>query len=484
MYSNRNYINRDLKVGGDKMFYGREKEIKSLEKRYKDGKFEFFVIRGRRRVGKSTLLREFCKQKNNTIFFTAQETSKNKNLELLSAEVNKFFSRGNVVYRNFQELFTDVFEASKKKRIVLVLDEFPYLANSDKSLMSMLQYLIDIYSENSKLFLILCGSSISFMEKKVLAYKAPLYGRSTGQMRIQPFMLKDAKNVYSNYSDVDKVIAYGVFGGVPAYLKFINNKKSIKQNIIDNLFDIDNLLYDEPNILLKEELREPYVYNSIIAAIATGYSKLNEISTKVGIESTKIAVYLKKLVELQIIKKEVPITSKLNTKKSIYSLNDNLFKFWYKFVLQNKTSIEFNEDKQMLYESIVKPYLEDYTGKIFEEVCKQYFLNNIASDKLPFVYEQIGRWWGTNKIEKREEEIDLIMCTNNKKKMFYIECKWRNEKVGINVLNELIKKAECFDKGIQKYYGICSKSGFKKEVIDYAKDNPNVYLYDLKQIVN
>ena len=121
------------------------------------------------------------------------------------------------------------------------------------------------------------------MEKKVLAYKAPLYGRSTGQMRIQPFMLKDAKNVYSNYSDVDKVIAYGVFGGVPAYLKFINNKKSIKQNIIDNLFDIDNLLYDEPNILLKEELREPYVYNSIIAAIATGYSKLNEISTKVGI---------------------------------------------------------------------------------------------------------------------------------------------------------------------------------------------------------
>ena len=153
-------------------------------------------------------------------------------------------------------------------------------------------------------------------------------------------------------------------------------------------------------------------------------------------------------------------------------------------MLQNKTSIEFDENKQMLYENIVKPYLEDYTGKIFEDVCKQYFLNNIASDKLPFVYEQIGRWWGTNKIEKIEEEIDLIMCTNNKKKMFYIECKWRNEKVGINVLNELIKKAECFDKGIQKYYGICSKSGFKKEVIDYAKDNPNVYLYDLKQIVN
>ena len=465
------------------MFYGREKELNSLEKRYKNGKFEFVVIRGRRRVGKSTLLREFCKDKENTIFFTAQETSKKENLELLSKEVNDFFSRGNVMYKNFQELFTEVFEASKKKKIIMVIDEFPYLASSDKSIMSMLQYLIDIYCEKSKLFLILCGSSISFMEKKVLAYKAPLYGRSTGQMKIQPFMLKDAKYVYNNYSDVDKVIAYGIFGGIPAYLKFINNKKSIKQNIIDNLFDVDNLLYDEPNILLKQELREPYIYNSIITAIATGYTKSNEISTKVGIESAKISIYLKKLVELQIIKKETPITSKANTKKSIYSLNDNLFKFWYKFVLQNKTSIEFNYDKEALYDKIVKPYLEDYTGKIFEEVCKEYFLNNIASDKLPFSYDQIGRWWGTNKKERREEEIDLIMCTNNKKNMFYIECKWRNEKVGMDVLNDLIKKSECFEKGIEKYYGICSKSGFKKELLDFAKNNSNIYLYDLKEII-
>lgn len=466
------------------MFYGRDRELESLNKRFKSNKFEFFVIRGRRRVGKSTLLKEFCKDKKNVIFFTAQETTKKENLELFSKQINNYF-KNNATYTNFQDLFTDIFEESQKKKIILVIDEFPYLAKSDKSIMSKLQNVIDKYNEDSKMFLILCGSSVSFMEDKVLAYKAPLYGRSTGQMKIEPFFLKDAKKYFENYNDIDKVITYSVFGGIPAYLKYINPRKNIKYNIIENFFDSDNLIYDEPNNLLKEELREPAIYNSIINAIATGSSKLNEISTKTGIENAKTVVYIKKLIELEIIKKEKPITEKENNKKSIYIINDNLFKFWYKFIVQNKTSIEFNYNKEELYDEIIKPYLEDFTGKIFENICKEFFLNNISSkDKIPFTFNQIGRWWGTNPKIKQEEEIDLIMYTNDYKKACFVECKWRNEKIGLDILNDLIRKSEMLNQFNKKYYAICSKSGFKKELIEYTKEHENIRLYGLEEIVN
>ena len=465
------------------MFFGREKELETLNRRYKNNQFEFLVIRGRRRVGKSTLLKKFGEDKKDVIFFTAQETTKKENLELFSKQVNTYFKKGGI-YANFQDLLTDIFESAKKKKMILIIDEFPYLAKSDKSIMSKLQTLIDNYQDKTKLFLIVCGSSISFMEEKVLSYKAPLYGRSTGQMKIEPFGIKETQKYIQTYSNTDKVMIYAIFGGIPAYLRFINSKKNLQTNIINNFFDKDNVIYDEPKNLLKEELREPAVYNSIITAIATGSSKLNEIATKTGIEKSKIIIYLKKLIELQIIKKEQPITEKENSRKSIYELNDNLFKFWYRFIAQNKTSIEFDDDKERLYNEIIKPYLEDYTGKIFEEICKQYFLRNISSkDKTPFIYNQIGRWWGTNPKLRQEEEIDLLFYTNDNKRACFVECKWKNQKVGMDVLNELIRKAELLNQFDEKNYALCSKSGFKQEVVEYAKENKNVWLYELDDIL-
>lgn len=465
------------------MFFGREKEIETLNKRYKSDKFEFFVIRGRRRVGKSTILKKFCESKSDVIYFTAQETTKKENLELFSRQVNTYFKRGGS-YTSFQELLTDIFEEAKSRRIILVIDEFPYLAKSDKSIMSKLQNLIDEYQDKTKLFLIVCGSSISFMEEKVLSYKAPLYGRSTGQMKIEPFGIKETQMYTPAYSNIDKVIIYAIFGGIPAYLKFINPSKNLQTNIINNFFDKDNVIYDEPNNLLKEELREPAVYNSIITAVATGSSKINEIVTKTGIEKAKVGIYIKKLIELQIIKKEKPIIDKENSRKSIYELNDNLFKFWYKFIAQNKTSIEFDDDKNRLYNEIIKPYIEEYTGRIFEEVCKQYFLRNISSkEKIPFIFNQIGRWWGSNPNIKQEEEIDLLLYTNDNKKVCFVECKWRNQKVDMSVLNELIRKSELLPQFEQRYYALCSKTGFKEDVIDYAKNHENVKLYDLEEIL-
>ncbi len=470
--------------GGDTMFFGREKEIETLEKRYHSGKFEFFTIRGRRRVGKSTLLREFCRDKTDVIFFSAQETTALDNLSLLSNEVTRYLQTGQATYDSYQTLFEDIFEASKQKRIIFIIDEFPYLANSNTSIMSMLQNLIDNYEKESKLFLILCGSSISFMENEVLAYKAPLYGRSTGQLKIEPFSFYDAQPIFENFSMQDKITMYAIFGGIPAYLNFVEDTKTVKENVIDCFFDKSTVIYDEPNMLLKEELREPAIYNSIINAIATGSSKLNEIATKTNMDSAKAVVYLKKLIELQIVHKENPVTETELSKKSIYKLEDNLFKFWYRFIAKNKTSIEFDYDKDSLYEDIIRPYLEDYTGRIFEEICKQFFLRHISSKEVvPFSFHQIGRWWGTNPKWKREEEIDLLMFTNDEKKACMVECKWRNEPVGMSVLEELMEKATCLPQFEQKYYGICSKSGFKPELIQYAKEHENVRLYDLDRII-
>ena len=468
------------------MFVGRERELKSLEDKYASNKFEFVVMRGRRRVGKSTLLKEFSKDKKDVIYFLSQERNFKKSITQLSKTVNEYIGKGTSVYDDFEPLFEDVFIASKEKRILLILDEFPYLANSDKSLMSILQTLIDTYHEESKLFLILCGSSISFMENKVLAYKAPLYGRSTGQMVIKPFFFDVAQKYFDNYSNVDKIIAYSIYGGIPAYLRTINNKKSIKENIIQSFLNEDGSLYDEPNILIKEELREPAVYNSIIEAIANGNTKNNEISTKVGEQRDKIGVYLKNLLELQIITREYPSTDKSHSKKSLYKLKDNLFQFWYRFISENKSKIEFDNDKSEVYDRLIKPYLEEYVGRIFEDICMEYFLLNISNrkNKLPFTFDKIGRWWDSNPKTKQEEEIDLLIFTNDNKNSFFVECKWRNEKVGLDILKDLQRKSELLNQFENRYYGICSKSGFKKDLLDYSEIHDDVYLYDLNDICN
>lgn len=463
------------------MFVGREREITALKESFNSDKFEFFTIRGRRRVGKTTLLHEFCKDKEN-IYYVAQEQSKKANLEKFSNSVAKYFGfDGGLIYKSFEDLFEAVFEASKNKRIVLVIDEFPYLANSDKSLMSVLQNLIDKYKNSSKLFLILCGSSISFMENKVVAYKAPLYGRATGQLKIEPFFFGTAKRYFENYSYEEQITAYSVFGGIPAYLETIDNKKSLKENIINNFLKPQSYLFEEPTTFFKEEFREPALYNSIVEAIATGSTKLNEIATKIDNSTSKTAIYLKNLLELQIIKKETPVTEKNSNKKTIYRLCDNLFAFWYRFISPNLSTIGFAETES-LYETLIEPYLSEHTSKVFEDVCKEFLLLNINRNTIPFLFNQIGRWWGNNPNEKTEEEIDILTFTNDKKNAFFIECKWRNEKTGLDILENLKRKSKLLKQFKNKYYGIFSKSSFKIELIKLSEQEKSVYLFEIDKI--
>ena len=258
------------------MFIGREKELKILNNQYNSDKFEFTVIYGRRRVGKTAIINEFIKDKD-VIYFTGVESNAKQNLQNLSQSIMNS-EQGLPIsseFPTFQSALEFVFQKSIEKRIVLVIDEYPYVAKSSKSLASTLQLLIDRYKGKSKLFLILCGSSMSYMEDHVLAYKAPLYGRRTAQIKVQPFDFFEACKYFKNFSDTDKALAYGIVGGTPQYLLQLNDRISLKDNIKNIYLNPSSFLFEEPTNLLKQEVREPAIYNAIITAIATGASKLS-----------------------------------------------------------------------------------------------------------------------------------------------------------------------------------------------------------------
>ena len=454
------------------MFIGREREITALDKLYNSNKFEFAVIYGRRRVGKTALINHFMDDKE-SIYFMGVESNEKQNLENFSKSIIEYSSgiEAETSFLSFQAALEYVFKLSERKRLILVIDEYPYVARSSKSLASTLQLLIDKYKDTSKLMLILCGSSMSYMEDEVLAYKSPLYGRRTAQMKILPFSFNEACRYLKNYSDEDKALAYGIVGGTPQYLLQIDDRLSIEDNIKNTYLNPISFLYEEPTNLLKQEVREPAIYTAIITAIAVGASRMSDISNKVGEDSNICANYLKSLINLGIIKKETPYGEK-SSRKSIYSINDNMFRFWYRFVPGNN-SIIMRGAADIVYKRI-EPQLSEYMGAVFEEICKQYLWNLLLNGNSPVEFSELGRWWGNDPIEKKQTEID-IMGEQDKQTALFGECKWTNEKVDLGVLETLIKRSKLFSY-VNVHLYLFSKSGFTKGCIDKANELGNVSL--------
>lgn len=461
------------------MFIGRENELKALNKLYKSNKFEFVVIYGRRRVGKTALINQFIDGKK-AIYFMGVESNTKQNLENFSKSIMEYLSPIGTEssFISFQAALESVFKLSEKERVILAIDEYPYVARSSKDLASTLQLLIDKYKDTSKLMLILCGSSMSYMEDNVLAYKAPLYGRRTAQMKILPFNFEETCLYFKNFSDEDKAIIYGIVGGTPQYFLQIDDNLSIEENIKNTYLNPISFLYEEPTNLLKQEVREPSIYTAIITAIATGSSKMSEISSKVGEEMNVCATYLKNLINLGIVQKETPYGEKVS-RKSIYSIEDNMFRFWYRFVPDNNSLIARGVTN-LVYKKI-EAQLSDYMGKIFEEICKQYLWKQLISGCCPIEFVSLGHWWGTDSIERNQTEID-IMGEQDKNTALFAECKWKNEKVDQAVLETLIKRSNLFSYKTRHYY-LFSKSGFTKGCKDKAKDLKNVTLVQYKDIV-
>lgn len=459
------------------MFIGRDRELNALNNRFSSGKFEFAVIYGRRRVGKTALINEFIKDKE-AIFFTGVETNATQNLENFSRSIMEHSTGMQIdsLFPSFQKALEYVFELSKSKRIVLVIDEYPYVARSSKSLASTLQLLIDKNKEKSKLFLILCGSSMSYMEDHVLAYKAPLYGRRTAQLKIEPFDFFEASLFFKNFSKEEKAIAYGVIGGTPQYLTQINDTLSIEQNVKDLYLNQTSSLFEETENLLKQEVREPAIYNAVITAIATGCSKLNEIANRISEDSSVCAIYIKNLISLGLVKKETPY-GESSKRKTIYSIEDNMFRFWYRFIPDN-LSLLSRGASDLVY-SRIAPEISTYMGSVFEQICTQYLWNLLLRGDSPINFPSLGRWWGTNPKTKKQEEIDIMGVDNDS--ALFAECKWTNEKVDSSVLETLLMRSEMFSYS-KKHFFLFAKRGFTKGCFEQANKLGNVSLVQLEDM--
>lgn len=460
------------------MFIGRTRELKRLETMYQSDKLEVAIIYGRRRVGKTTLINEFCKDKR-TVFFTAMETSKEMNLEAMSGAIldADATTMADVSYKSFSDAFTRVYEMAKDSRLVFVIDEYPYLAKSEPGISSLLQKFLDHQFKQSRLFLILCGSSMSFMENQVLGYQSPLYGRRTGQFKVLPFDYLDAGRWFPNYSDEDKAIMYGVTGGVPQYLEQFSPHKTIRENLLDSVFDNNAMLFEEPSNLMKQELREPATYNAIIAAIASGKTKFSEIAETVHLDSGSCSKYIENLVSLGIICREVPITNP-NTKRPIYQIEDLFFRFWYTFVPRNMAAIVSGRIGEN-YGVAIERRLPDYMGLVFEQICREFLL--FHDDKLPFQLQDVGQWWGGNPTTHKQAQIDVVALSAEDRSAIVGSCKFTNDVLSADELTLMREYSSAMGGFDRYYYYMFSKNGFAKSLIA-KQDGKNLRLVPIEEM--
>lgn len=450
------------------MFLGRKNELKLLEELYASDKFEFLIIYGRRRVGKTSLLQEFCKN-HAGIFFSAQEKNDALNLEDFSRVSQMFFEHGYFgKFLNWESAFGYIGDKKAKEKQLIIIDEFPFIASENPSVKSVLQHTIDHVWKNKRIFLIICGSSVSFMENEVMGYKSPLYGRATAQLEVHPFDYLDSGAFFPDYTNEEKLLAYGILGGIPCYLQTFSDKRSIQENVAMQILRTGSFLKEEPQLLLKMELREPAVYNSIFEAIAGGASRLNDISQKIHEESYKCSKYINTLRAIKLIDKVTPCGEQESSKKSIYRIKDHYYDFWYHYVFANKSYYEMLGEAMAAEEIVETESLSHYMGHIFEEICCQYMIRLAKCRKLPFIPHEIGKWWGNHPAKKKQDDIDIIAFDRNKESAIFCECKFKNQAFDKKEYEDLMDAAAIFAQPIKRYYYIFSKGGYSDWVREVA----------------
>lgn len=479
------------------MFIGRKSELDFLESRYAQKDGQLVVLYGRRRVGKTETLRQFCKSKPH-VFFSCRECSDKMQLRSFSEKLLK----ENIPAAAYINEFTDWEKAlhsvadlpyGEQKRL-LVIDEFPYMCNGNPAIPSILQNLWDEFLKDENVMIILCGSAMSFIEKDLLSEKNPLYGRATGIYKMNEMGFYDAVKFFPNYSDRDKVLAYSVLGGIPHYLKQFDSNLTLAQNIKNNILTKGCALYSEVEFLLRQELRETPLYNSIIEAVALGNTRLNDISMKSLIDDTsKTSVYLKNLIELGIVKREFSVSEgikeKANTNRGLYRLTDNFFRFWYAFVFTNYSELE-SGDVDGVFKYSIEPNLHEFAASTFEDICREYVQRLQKGNTLPFRYSQMGRWWGKTTVRRKdkteigETEIDLLATSKSADKYLVGECKFKKQPFRYSEYLDVKAKLLPQQENAEFFYYLFSESGFDDKIVAEAESSSNITLCNLPGIIS
>ena len=463
-------------------FIGRKRELDALNTLYRKKGFQMMVLYGRRRVGKSTLLQKFIEGKKE-VFYTAVRSNPRRNLKLLGDyAINALMpSMSGIGFDSYEQLFTWLGEQAKQERIVLIIDEFPYIAEQDKSLLSVLQKHIDREWLFGNMFLILSGSSISFMEDDVLSEKSPLFGRRTSQLKLKPFNYMEAAEFVPSYAAEEKAVVYGVTGGIAKYLAMFDDSLPLDENLKALFFSDTGYLYEEPNNLLTQEFKNVALYNAIIEAVAAGRNRIATIADLTHLEATQVSHAVANLVATGILRKDYAITDEHNKRKVQYVLADNMFRFWYQFVSKAVSLIDYGRGS-MYYDSMVKRELSHYMGSVFEDMCRCYTMDIGSLGKLSCMVLQVGKWWGTNPSKREETDIDVVGIDPLNNKAVIGECKFRNEPLDKSVVEGLKEREGLIDKKYQVVqYLLFSKSGFSSWVMENA-ERENLYLVDLERL--
>lgn len=463
-------------------FINRKQEIGHLNKEHSEKGSKFVVLYGRRRIGKTRLIEEFMKNKEAVYYLAAQETDRQQIAEFKNVlnETLKDEFLASADFTDWKNLFSYLEKVwPKDKRVILAIDEVTYLIKSNPSFTSYLQKFWDMFLSKTNTFLVLSGSLVSLITEEILSKESPLHGRRTSQIKLEPLLFVEAVKFMKGHSIDEKIRFYAIVGGVPKYLLFIT-ESSFEEFIKRRCFSREGFFYPEGIFLLSQEVKEPSTYLFILKAIASGNSKMAEISNYTGIESKKISGYMEILFQLGFVSADKPVTIKNSFRGSIYKINDNFLAFWHAFIYPGRSKIEISEGNEVYKQN--KDNINAFVGRKFEEVCRQFIAANLG-------FSETGAWWGSERINsKREEiEIDIVGLKPDAGEIIFAECKWQDDVDAREVLALLKQKSahvEWLKAKRKEAYAVFAKSFLEKNPVKLKKElsMENVLLFDLKDI--
>ena len=432
------------------IFYGREKEKKSLERFYSRTSQMAALIYGRRRVGKSELIKQSLRETDiSSVYYECRQTTEMNNVESLSLLISEKYGYPRLAFSKMEEVLDFLFRQAEKERLILVLDEYSYIRDVVKGMDSILQVLIDQYKETSQLKLIVCGSFVDTM-KSLLLVQSPLYGRIDLTMELKPMDYYESALFYRTFSDEDKVKLYSVFGGIPYYNRLIDPALTVKENVIDLIASPGARLEMEISMYLRSEVSKMVNANEVFDALARGYSRYSDILSQSHVSSSPtLADTLEKLIRMELVRKEAPINDENNRRKSGYYIADSLSLFYYRYIFRYSSQMNVMEPELFFDRYIKQDFEEKHVPRMFEEVCRQYLIRQNRLGRLEEPFEKIGTYYYDDPKKKMNGEFDIV--TLDSRGYIFYEAKFRKAPLTRKLMEQEIAQVENSPLSCYKY---------------------------------
>ena len=442
-------------------FIGRQEELNIIKKDLNSDKFSCVLLYGRRRVGKTEVISQCIKnRKEKVIFFTASKVSVSDNFELLCKYIAEEYSLS-YSFNDFPSLFDFLSEKSKQEKTIVIIDEYSYLRESDVAIDSYLQQFIDKNIHNKNLSIVVSGSLVEIM-KSIIDSGEPLYGRFTSIIELKPFDYYEASLFFPNKTSEEKMQLYSVFGGIPHYLKLIDQDKSVEENIIDLFFSKNTVMESEIEVFLNGELSKVESANSVLSFVGNGSKSYQDINQKLSSKKSgnNAAYILNKLVGIGVLDKEIEV-NKDNSNRGLYYIQDNALLFFYSYVMPNKNRLSIMSGKALYKKIIEKELKVNYYPKAFEKVCKEFLIRKNLMGEVDDLFYAIGRLTYHDKSSGENYEFDIVSANDNGYKDY--ECKYQEDKLTNKDIEVEVQQGIKSKFNFYKY-GFFSKNGFDKSV--------------------